>query len=189
MSSIVNNHWLSNVRHLQSPNCDVRANENDISLIVIHCISLPPRQFGTVYIDQLFTNCLDPDEHSYFKAIHKLKVSSHILINRNGEITQYVPFNLRAWHAGQSSYYGRACCNDFSIGIELEGTETELYTDQQYNQLVDVVIILLKNYTNLSADHITGHSDIAPGRKEDPGSGFDWSRFHCLLATKTQIVS
>ncbi|MEE9345091.1 MAG: 1,6-anhydro-N-acetylmuramyl-L-alanine amidase AmpD [Methylococcales bacterium] len=188
MISTIDNHWLNNVRHLLSPNCDKRTDENDISLIVIHCISLPPRQYGTAYIDQLFTNCLNADEHQYFKEIHKFKVSSHLLISRKGTITQYVPFNLRAWHAGQSSYYARACCNDFSIGIELEGIETDLYTDHQYTQLVDVISILLNNYTKLSANDITGHSDIAPGRKQDPGPTFDWHRLRCMLAKKTEII-
>ncbi len=187
MISTIDNHWLNNVRHLLSPNCDKRTDENDISLIVIHCISLPPRQYGTAHIDQLFTNCLDPDEHPYFKEIHTYKVSAHLLISRRGTITQYVPFNLRAWHAGQSCYYSRACCNDFSIGIELEGIETELYTDNQYTQLVDIISILLNNYTKLSANDITGHSDIAPGRKQDPGPTFDWHRLRCMLAEKTEI--
>ena len=182
MPSTINNHWLSDVRHLKSPNCDLRIDENDISLIVIHCISLPPRQFGTAHIDQLFTNCLNPNEHTYFKKIHKLEVSSHIFINRDGEITQYVPFNLRAWHAGQSNYNGRSCCNDFSVGIELEGTETDPYTDHQYEQLVEVISVLLKNYTQLSTSHIIGHSDIAPGRKTDPGPSFDWNRLRCMLS-------
>ncbi len=186
MPLTIDNHWLNNVRHIQSPNCDERIDENDISLIVIHCISLPPGQFGTHFIDQLFTNCLDPEEHPYFKEIHNLKVSAHVLINRNGKITQYVPFNGRAWHAGQSSYNGRACCNDFSIGIELEGTESGFYTNNQYKQLSDFTKLLLKNYANLSANHITGHSDIAPERKQDPGAGFDWDYYRSLLARKAK---
>jgi AmpD protein len=185
MPVTINNHWLSGANYMQSPNCDQRIDEGDLSLIVIHCISLPPGQFGTHYIDQLFTNRLDPDEHAYFKTIHQLKVSAHVLISRDGIVTQYVPFNLRAWHAGLSSYNGRACCNDFSIGIELEGTEIECYTQQQYIQLVDIVKSLLKNYTTLSTQHITGHSDIAPGRKQDPGSGFDWDHFRHLLTKNT----
>ncbi len=186
MLSTITNHWLNNSRHLVSPNYDNRIDEHDISLIVIHCISLPPGQFGTTYIDQLFTNCLDPNDHTYFKDIYTLKVSAHLCISRNGLITQYVPFNMRAWHAGQSCYNGRACCNDFSIGIELEGTETGLYTDKQYSQLTDISVALFKTYLNLSASHITGHSDIAPGRKQDPGPGFDWKRFHSMISLKPE---
>ncbi|HFD11958.1 MAG TPA: 1,6-anhydro-N-acetylmuramyl-L-alanine amidase AmpD [Crenotrichaceae bacterium] len=184
MSHIISNHWLVKARHVLSPNCDKRNEEDDISLIVIHCISLPPGHFGTHYIDQLFTNCLDPDEHPYFKKIHRLNVSSHVLISRDGNITQYVPFNLRAWHAGQSCYKGRACCNNFSIGIELEGTDTGLYTNEQYQQLTDITAVLLKNYISLSTSDITGHSNIAPERKQDPGPGFDWNCFHDMLTKK-----
>lgn len=180
----IDNHWLDNAIRLESPNCDHRDDENDISLIVIHCISLPPGVFENNYIDQLFTNCLDPTEHPYFKDIHRLTVSAHIVIRRTGKITQYVPFNKRAWHAGQSCYKGRTCCNDFSIGIELEGMDNGLYTSAQYRQLTEISVALLKNYVNLSPEHITGHSDIAPGRKLDPGPGFDWNRFHEMLSEK-----
>jgi N-acetyl-anhydromuramoyl-L-alanine amidase len=177
----INQHWLSQASRIPSPNFDDRIDPNDISLIVIHCISLPPGKFGNACIDQLFCNQLNPDEHPYFKEIHQLTVSSHLVIKRSGEVVQYVPFDKRAWHAGQSSYEGRERCNDYSIGIELEGTETVPYTEAQYLELVAVVKTLLDAYPSLSAERITGHSDIAPGRKTDPGESFDWQKFYCLL--------
>jgi len=177
----INQHWLSDIIHTPSPNFDERPDPSDISLLVIHCISLPPHEFGNNYIDQLFCNQLNPDEHPYFKEISQLKVSAHILIKRDGTCVQYVPFDQRAWHAGQSVYQGRERCNDFSIGIELEGTEQTPYTDQQYSQLTEVIDALVKHYPTLSKQHITGHSDIAPGRKTDPGAAFDWQRLFDLL--------
>ncbi len=174
-------HWLTAAKQIPSPNFDDRPDADDISLIVIHCISLPPGEFGNVCIDQLFCNQLNPDGHPYFKEIHQLMVSSHILIKRTGKIVQYVPFDKRAWHAGQSSYQGRERCNDFSIGIELEGTEVVPYTEIQYTTLAKVVNALLAAYPTLSSDSIAGHSDIAPGRKTDPGESFDWQKFFCLL--------
>jgi len=177
----IDQHWLTQAVQVFSPNFDDRTDPNDISLIVIHCISLPPAEFGNAHIDQLFRNCLNPNDHPYFESIYQLKVSSHLLIKRTGEIVQYVPFDKRAWHAGQSCYDGRERCNDFSIGIELEGTETIPYTEDQYQQLVDVVKTLLTTYPTLSSKRITGHNDIAPGRKSDPGDSFDWKKFYCLL--------
>ncbi len=177
----IDQHWLSNANRIPSPNFDDRTCLEDISLIVIHCISLPPGEFGNACIDQLFCNQLNPDGHSYFKDIFQLTVSSHLVIKRTGEIVQYVAFDKRAWHAGQSSYEGRERCNDFSIGIELEGTETIPYTEAQYTVLTNVVNVLLKAYPGLSADRITGHSDIAPGRKTDPGDSFDWHKFYYCL--------
>jgi N-acetyl-anhydromuramoyl-L-alanine amidase len=173
----IDQHWLTPATHTPSPNYDERINLADMSLIVIHCISLPPSEFGTPHIDNLFCNQLDPKCHPYFEAIYQLKVSAHLLIRRSGEIVQYVPFDKRAWHAGQSVYQGRERCNDFSIGIELEGTEVIPYAEAQYQQLAEVVKVLLAHYPSLSAQHITGHSDIAPGRKTDPGDSFDWQRF------------
>ncbi len=172
----IDQHWLTDATHIASPNFDDRANISDISLLVIHCISLPAGEFGSDTINQLFCNTLNPDEHPYFKEIYQLKVSAHLLIRRTGEIIQYVPFDKRAWHAGVSCYQGREKCNDFSIGIELEGTEFVPYTDVQYEQLNVVIAMLLKNYPTLSRQRITGHSDIAPERKTDPGVSFDWSR-------------
>ncbi len=172
----IHQHWLTEVTQTPSPNFDERPEPADISLLVIHCISLPPGEFGNHYIDQLFCNQLDPDEHPYFKEIHQLTVSSHLLIKRDGSCIQYVPFDKRAWHAGKSTYEGRERCNDFSIGIELEGTELIDYTDQQYIRLAAVIRVLLEAYPKLSTQRITGHSDIAPGRKTDPGASFDWQR-------------
>lgn len=173
----IENHWLSQASKVLSPNFDERPIEQAMSLLVIHCISLPPEQFGGDYIDQLFCNQLDPEEHPYFKQICQLKVSSHLLIKRTGEIVQYVPFNKRAWHAGLSEFRGQKKCNDFSIGIELEGTESQPYTDKQYQQLIAVTKTLIAHYPDLSNQHIARHSDISPGRKTDPGASFDWNRF------------
>lgn len=178
---IISDHYLRAATQVASPNCDDRPDPEDISLLVIHCISLPPEQFEGDYIDQLFCNGLDPDEHPYFKDIYRLKVSAHLLIRRDGSIRQYVPFNRRAWHAGESRYQGRERCNDFSIGIELEGSVTQAYTDAQYLQLAEVIKVLLANYPGLSRKRIAAHSDIAPGRKTDPGPLFDWERFYGLL--------
>jgi AmpD protein len=177
----IQNHWLTDITHTSSPNFNLRPDENDISLLVIHCISLPPQQFGGDYIEQLFCNRLNPDVHPYFKEIYQLKVSAHLLIKRDGEIVQYVAFNQRAWHAGVSSYQGRENCNDFSIGIELEGTETIPYTTAQYQRLSKVIQVLLLHYPNLSKERIVGHSDIAPQRKIDPGDSFLWEKLWQLL--------
>lgn len=173
---IINRHWLTDITRTPSPNYDERPDPADISLLVIHCISLPPGEFDNPYIDQLFCNLLNPDAHPYFKVIHQLNVSAHLLIKRDGSCIQYVPFDKRAWHAGPSSYKGREHCNDFSIGIELEGTELIAYTDEQYKQLETVIDTLLDTYPKLSRQRISGHSDIAPGRKTDPGASFDWQR-------------
>lgn len=171
--------WLysgSSIKCLGSPNCDERPDESDICLIVVHGISLPPDQFGGPYIEQLFCNQLNADEHEYFAEIAHLKVSSHVLIRRDGEIVQFVSFLNRAWHAGVSVWNQRERCNDFSIGIELEGADLIEYTDEQYEQL-NVVIETLKNhYPKIQSQHIVGHNDIAPGRKTDPGEAFDWQR-------------
>ena len=169
--------WLEGVVRVVSPNCDERLSEHDMSLIVIHCISLPPGEFGGQWIDRLFTNTLPAEAHPYFAEIHHLRVAAHLLIRREGQIVQYVPFHKRAWHAGVSCYGGRERCNDFSIGIELEGTETIPYTDEQYQRLAEVIPALLQHYPGLDRERISGHSDIAPGRKSDPGPAFDWDRF------------
>lgn len=169
--------WITTARRAFSPNFDDRPEPEDISLIVIHCISLPPGEFGGPWIDALFKNSLDPGAHPYFVGIHQLRVSCHTLIRRDGELVQYVPFHKRAFHAGASCYRGRTTCNDFSIGIELEGTETSPYTDIQYQELAKLVGTLLETYPTLSTERIAGHSDIAPDRKTDPGPSFDWERF------------
>ena len=175
-------HWLQPATQIPSPNFDERADDNDISLLVIHCISLPPGEFDTPFINHLFCNQLNPELHPYFKDIYQLTVSSHLLIRRSGEVVQYVPFDKRAWHAGKSCYQGRERCNDFSIGIELEGTEYVPYTDAQYEQLGKVVQVLLDTYPRLSQQRITGHSDIAPDRKTDPGPSFDWQRLFVAIS-------
>ena len=177
----IDEHWLREADHILSPNFDERPIADDISLIVVHCISLPPGEFGNNCINDLFCNRLDPEGHSYFKEIYQLKVSSHLLISRTGDIVQYVPFDKRAWHAGLSKYEGRERCNDFSIGIELEGTEYTPYTEAQYRQLGIITNLLLTAYPKLARERITGHSDIAPGRKIDPGESFDWKKFYSLL--------
>lgn len=174
-------HWLVDAQRIVSPNYDARPDGQDISLLVIHAISLPPGEFGGDWITQLFTNNLDPEAHPYFKTIQELNVSAHVLITRAGETIQYVPFDQRAWHAGESCFEGRSCCNDFSIGIELEGTEEIPYTDRQYETLSKLIGTLLDTYPKLSVKRITGHSDIAPGRKQDPGPSFVWSRFYAML--------
>lgn len=177
----INRHLLTNITYTPSPNFNERPDPSDISLLVIHCISLPAGQFGNDYIDHLFTNRLNPNDDPSFQDTYQLKVSAHLLIKRDGSCVQYVPFDKRAWHAGKSCYDGREGCNDFSIGIELEGTESVAYTDQQYERLAEVIRALLETYPKLSTQHITGHSDIAPGRKTDPGTSFDWQRLRELL--------
>ena len=173
---------LTQARQIQSSNFDARPDHTTIDLIVIHCISLPPGIFGGDNIDKLFLNQLNPNDHPCFESICNLKVSSHVLIDRKGQITQYVPFHLRAWHAGQSSFEGREACNDFSIGIELEGTEDIAYSDEQYTHLAHLIQVLIKHYPKLSKNRIVGHSTIAPDRKTDPGNSFDWVKLRRLLA-------
>lgn len=170
-------------RQVPSPNCDARPDGCEVSLVVIHGISLPPGQYGGPEIDQLFTNRLDAAAHPYFAAIAGIRVSAHLLIRRDGELVQYVPFNLRAWHAGESCYDGLSACNDFSIGIELEGVDDEAYTAAQYEQLAAVLQLLIETFPRLSAGRIAGHCDIAPGRKTDPGPAFDWDALRQRLAT------
>jgi AmpD protein len=172
---------LSTARQVPSPNCDDRPAGTTPDLIVVHGISLPPGEFGGPWIDRLFTNSLPPRQHPYFAAVAALKVSSHLLIRRDGAVVQYVPLHRRAWHAGVSNYRGREKCNDFSIGIELEGTDEGAYEPAQYRALSETVVALCQAYATLSREHIAGHSDIAPGRKTDPGVGFDWPRFRALL--------
>jgi AmpD protein len=170
----IENHWLTNIKHISSPNFNDRPNENDISLLVIHCISLPPNEFGTNDILDFFCNRLNPNAHPYFETIYEMQVSAHLLIRRDGECVQFVPFNKRAWHAGVSNFKNRENCNNFSIGIELEGGETIAYTPMQYQKLNEVIRALQKNYPTLT--DIAPHSAIAPNRKTDPGELFDWSQ-------------
>ena len=175
-------HLLEQADYIPSPNMDDRPEGSDINLLVLHSISLPPGEYGGNSIEQLFTNSLPSDAHPYFQQIHQLEVSAHVLIKRDGSIIQFVPFNKRAWHAGESCYQGNERCNDFSIGIELEGTDTDIFENRQYETLVKLVKALCKHYPSISIQRIAGHSDIAPGRKTDPGSGFDWDRVSALLA-------
>lgn len=172
--------WLVGVKHVPSPHFDCRPEDETPSLLVVHNISLPPGEFGGPWIDALFTGTLDSQAHPYFAGIAHLRVSAHCLIRRDGEIVQYVAFDKRAWHAGVSLYQGRERCNDFSIGIELEGTDTLPYADEQYQQLAAITDVLVHVYPAI-ADHMTGHCDIAPERKTDPGPAFDWSRFRYLV--------
>ncbi|MFQ5547116.1 MAG: 1,6-anhydro-N-acetylmuramyl-L-alanine amidase AmpD [Woeseia sp.] len=165
-------------RQCPSPNQDDRPDGREPDLILIHGISLPPGQFGGPYIEQLFTNSLDWDAHPHFAEIRGVKVSSHLLIRRDGTLIQFVPFSRRAWHAGESSYRDRKQCNDFSIGIELEGDDDTPYADIQYDALIGVVRALQGTYTSLCARSIVGHCDVAPARKSDPGPAFDWLRLY-----------
>jgi len=173
----IREHWITAARRQPSPNYSQRSSSDDISLLVIHCISLPPGKFGGPWIDALFSNLLEAEADPYFAQICDLRVSAHLLIRRDGELVQYVPFDRKAWHAGKSEYRGRSECNEFSIGIELEGSEDLPFSEEQYRQLMAVTRLLLRTYRSLSAQRIVGHSDIAPGRKTDPGPCFDWPRY------------
>lgn len=173
--------WLQPVRHCPSPNFNQRPAGLPIDLLVIHNISLPAGEFGSGYIEQLFTNCLDCSAHPAFAELRDLQVSAHLLIDRRGEITQFVSFNERAWHAGKSCFDGRENCNDFSIGIELEGTDTLPYAAAQYHNLAAVTRALLAHFPVMQPARIVGHSNIAPERKTDPGPAFDWARYRQLL--------
>ena len=163
--------WLTPCQHCLSPNYDARPVGQAIDMIVIHNISLPPNEYGGEGVRQLFTNCLDPNAHPYYAEIAHLKVSSHFFIRRDGSLLQFVSCLDRAWHAGVSSWQGRERCNDFSVGIELEGSDDEAFTFAQYQALKPLLQILKQTYP---IQHIVGHSDIAPGRKTDPGPFFDW---------------
>lgn len=169
-------------RQVLSPHCDARPGGVGPELVVIHGISLPPGEFGGPWIDRLFCGDLPGDAHPFFAGIAGLRVSAHALVRRDGGIVQYVPFHGRAWHAGASEWRGRAGCNDFSIGIELEGTDELAYDDAQYAALAALLRALFATYPKLSADGLAGHADVAPGRKTDPGPAFDWSRLLRLVA-------
>lgn len=173
---------LSAATQVPSPNCDARPGNSPIDLLVIHAISLPAGEFGGPWITDLFCNRLDASAHPDFADIGQLTVSAHVLIRRDGEIIQYVPFQQRAWHAGQSHFQGRETCNDFSIGIELEGCDNKGFETVQYQTLARLAHTLMRHYPGITPERITGHSDIAPGRKTDPGPHFDWQRLRQLLA-------
>ena len=173
--------WLCGVRRAPSPNCDDRPQGVEIDLLVIHGISLPPGEFGTPCIEQLFCNALDYHAYPRLQDIKGLRVSAHLLIDRPGNVVQFVPFHRRAWHAGRSEFNGRENCNDFSIGIELEGTDDIAYQPEQYHTLVRVITALQQVWPQLTPDTIRGHCHIAPGRKTDPGPAFDWERLYARL--------
>lgn len=177
---------MSGARQVASPNFDARPEGSPIDLIVIHGISLPPGEFGGPWIERLFTNSLPPDVHPYFGQIANLRVSSHLVIARDGALTQYVSFKDRAWHAGRSSYEGRIECNDFSVGIELEGEDEVPYEAAQYDVLAEAIAALRAAYPSMLPQRIAGHSDVAPGRKTDPGPAFDWPRAHRCIAARTR---
>jgi N-acetyl-anhydromuramoyl-L-alanine amidase len=173
--------WLKGVRWVPSPNHDARPEGVLPELVVVHAISLPQCEFGGPWIDDLFSNRLDPEAHPYFREIAHLEVSAHLLIRRDGQLVQYVPFHSRAWHAGASCWQGRECCNDFSIGIELEGCDELPFEVVQYARLADVIRALRRAYPSIAPDAIAGHSDIAPGRKTDPGPHFRWAELRAAL--------
>jgi AmpD protein len=175
---------LHPARQVPSPNHNARPAGVGVDLLVIHSISLPPGEFGGPWIDALFTNTLDGDAHPYFAEICTLKVSSHLLIRRDGEVVQYVPFDRRAWHAGVSQFRGKSNCNDFSVGIELEGCDDQPYEAVQYRRLASITKLLRKHYPGITPERIAGHCDIAPERKTDPGPHFDWERYRRLIAPR-----
>lgn len=172
---------LEQARQVWSPNFGPRPQACEPDLLVIHNISLPPGCYGGDCIERFFTNCLDWEEHPFFDEIRGVEVSAHLLIERSGALVQFVNLYERAWHAGRSSYGGRENCNDYSIGIELEGTDDEPYTDEQYEVLSAVTGVLIEHYAALDVSRIVGHSDISPGRKTDPGPAFDWSRYRSAV--------
>ena len=178
--NIDNSFFLEKAKICLSPNSSDRKS-NEVSLLVIHNISLPPGNYGGDHIEKFFTNQLDHEEHPYFQDIADLKVSSHLLIKRDGSITQFVPFNKKAWHAGISIFRGREDCNEFSIGIELEGTDESKYEKEQYESLISVTKELMSFFPDIKKETIVGHSDIAPDRKTDPGKSFDWNYFRSNL--------
>ena len=171
--------WLRGAPRIVSPNADERPADTPLRLIVVHAISLPPERFGGPGVTQLFTNRLDPLAHPYYAQIAHLTVSAHFFIRRDGELIQFVPVSLRAWHAGASCWKDCERCNDFSVGIELEGSDTQPFTDAQYARLGTLVDTLRAHYP---IEDVVGHSDIAPGRKTDPGPHFDWPRLHAMLS-------
>ncbi|AYH42311.1 1,6-anhydro-N-acetylmuramyl-L-alanine amidase AmpD [Azoarcus sp. DN11] len=170
--------WVDAALRCPSPNCDARPPGTDVTLIVVHAISLPPDEFGGPGVEQLFTNALDPAAHPYYAAIGHLRVSAHFFIRRDGSLLQFVPTDARAWHAGVSNWRGRERCNDFSIGIELEGCDTQPFDAAQYERLAALLRELCARHP---IEAVTGHSDIAPGRKTDPGPCFDWQRLRLAL--------
>jgi len=180
---------LAGARQCPSPNCDERPPGAPIDLVVVHGISLPPGEFGGPWIESLFTNSLPTDGHPYFAEVAGLRVSAHLLVRRDGEIVQFVPLQQRAWHAGASQWQGRQACNDYSIGIELEGTDTLPYESIQYRRLAELLAAIMAAYPGVSEERVVGHSDVAPGRKSDPGLAFDWPGLRAQLAFLRELGS
>ncbi|OPX56578.1 AmpD protein [Oceanospirillum multiglobuliferum] len=183
MTQTLDDIWLTQARIVKSPNFNERPDQQ-VNLLVIHNISLPPNQFGGTYVEQFFTNQLSPDEHPYFAEITHLEVSAHLFIRRNGELIQFVPLNKRAWHAGRSCHQNRENCNDFSIGIELEGADHLPYTEEQYQQLVAVTQQIQHHYPMITDEQVVGHCHIAPERKTDPGDSFNWAYYFKQLTQR-----
>ncbi|MFW2439122.1 MAG: 1,6-anhydro-N-acetylmuramyl-L-alanine amidase AmpD [Arenicellales bacterium] len=175
---------LKTARQRSSPNCDERPEGMDIEALIIHAISLPPGEYGGDFVEQFFCNELEVSRHCYFNEISELKVSSHFYIHRNGELVQFVPVHMRAWHAGKSCCMQREAVNDFSIGIELEGCDDDTFEDLQYQSLIELSRTLISAIPTLSAEHVYGHADIAPGRKTDPGPRFDWQAYRTALLSQ-----
>jgi AmpD protein len=176
----ITNHIITSAKWCPTVNFNERPSV-DVNMLVVHNISLPPDQFGGAYIEDFFCNQLDCSIHPYFKTIEGLKVSAHLLIRRDGQIVQFVPFNKRAWHAGRSEFKGEVECNDFSIGIEMEGSDHIAYENDQYDTLAKVTLLLMHTYPNISMERLVGHNDIAPGRKTDPGASFNWLKYKALI--------
>jgi AmpD protein len=178
---------LLGARPVDSPNCDDRPPGQAPELVVVHGISLPPGDFGGPWIDALFTNTLPADGHPYFASLAGLRVSAHALVRRDGAVVQYVPFHRRAWHAGASAWRGRERCNDYSIGIELEGTDATPYAQAQYEALAELIAALCRAYPTLDPQAVVGHSDVAPGRKSDPGIAFDWPLLRAGIRYRLEV--
>ena len=178
----ITDHHVDQAKFIESPNFSDRPAGVKPTLLVIHNISLPPGKFGGPYIADFFQNRLDTSKHPFFEEIADLQVSSHLFLDREGQLIQFVDLNKKAWHAGISEFEGQKECNDFAIGIELEGTDTEPYSDKQYLSLISLTNCLMESYPGISTERIVGHSDIAPSRKTDPGASFDWSRYKNSLA-------
>lgn len=173
--------WLDDVRRVPSPHFGERPPGSPIDLLLIHNISLPPGEFGGPWVEQLFCGCLDPSAHPYFAAIANNPVSAHLFVRRDGETLQFVDLHKRAWHAGRSAWQGRPECNDYSIGIELEGADDTPFTPDQYRRLALLTREIMRRFPAITDERIIGHSDVAPGRKTDPGPAFDWQRYLGLL--------
>ncbi|EHU9471647.1 1,6-anhydro-N-acetylmuramyl-L-alanine amidase AmpD [Vibrio vulnificus] len=188
MQAVITQGWLEGVKRVSSPFFDARPQGAPISLLVVHNISLPPGQFGGRYIEDFFQGLLDPSEHPFFQVIHQMRVSAHCLIKRDGEVVQFVSFDDRAWHAGASSFAGVERCNDYSIGIELEGSDFVSYTEAQYQALSELSKTLMRQYPNITLPRITGHQYIAPLRKTDPGLSFDWRYYRTLLSQEGSVA-